>query len=566
MRYILLLLLISFPAYASGLSGGSGTGISLTNSGSLISLPLSVANGGTSSINGAIPNYVNLRVPTQADDSTKGNATGNLWTYGNNTWINQSVSAGFSNWQIQPQISAPLCDRVSGCQGAYGVFRLVTAYVGNAFAVTRSSDSTVKQIPFDVNGIASWSAVDAFCIATTCGVSTWYDQSGNGYDLTQATQANMPQIYGSHVGMQRSITFNGKDTPYWLTNTSLPITSNRAVTVFLVNRQAENASTYMFYYDLGSTTSITGVYSTTGGGQLTIGNTGNAHSSAVAHTLQDSVDILVANGTTDTYIQNNITTSITGADNTASTGVNLGIQTVANKLAGWFDATAFVIYNSTLNATNIQLAQQILYSQVGIQPQSLDEVVVHGDSIAAAVTTTNAPNDTFFVSQYPNQVPHPLNTYAFGYSGFTCNQMQSQVASIYPLVKKTNGLNIVVIECGTNDLAGSDTNANIIGYLTNICTSYRAQGFKCVVSTILPRCAGVPGGFEAQRVAFNTLLASSYTSFSDGINLMGNDPVVGVSATYCTATYSADNIHPTSPVGSAYVAANIATALKPLLQ
>jgi hypothetical protein len=80
-------------------------------------------------------------------------------------------------------------------------------YTGDAIRVRRASDSAEQDIGFDGNGDLDISALATFCAGTDGFVKTWYDQSGNGNDATQAATSEQPKIYDSGTGV---ITKNGK--------------------------------------------------------------------------------------------------------------------------------------------------------------------------------------------------------------------------------------------------------------------------------------------------------------------------------------------------------------------
>ncbi len=87
--------------------------------------------------------------------------------------------------------------------------KVITAYAGNCIKVRRSSDSLEADIGF------SGDYLDTTALATHLGadqgyITTWYDQSGNGYDLTQATASVQPEIITStDDGSKKAIKFNG---------------------------------------------------------------------------------------------------------------------------------------------------------------------------------------------------------------------------------------------------------------------------------------------------------------------------------------------------------------------
>lgn len=84
------------------------------------------------------------------------------------------------------------------------------AALANAVQLTRASDSTTLNVTVLANGALNTSAAQAFCAATTCGVTTWYDQSGNGNNMVQVASL-APQIVftGCSSGSDPCVTFNG---------------------------------------------------------------------------------------------------------------------------------------------------------------------------------------------------------------------------------------------------------------------------------------------------------------------------------------------------------------------
>ena len=82
----------------------------------------------------------------------------------------------------------------SGAEAAYSTRRLNGNYSGDCMTIRRASDSTTQSIGF-VGEEIDESAIETFCSGTTCTVSEWKDQSGNGNHATAAAPANEPTIY-----------------------------------------------------------------------------------------------------------------------------------------------------------------------------------------------------------------------------------------------------------------------------------------------------------------------------------------------------------------------------------
>ena len=94
-----------------------------------------------------------------------------------------------------------LDDYASGLGGAYSVRRrLLASYDGALLRVRRSSDSTELDIGFTATGAVNVSAFSAFVGGGTGYVVKIYDQSGNGYDVSQSTGSAQPVITMSGDG------------------------------------------------------------------------------------------------------------------------------------------------------------------------------------------------------------------------------------------------------------------------------------------------------------------------------------------------------------------------------
>ena len=131
-----------------------------------------------------------------------------------------------------------LLNQFSGAAAAYSVRCLTSLGPASVcMKVRRDSDNATQNIGFGSNGDLDTAAIATFCGAANGYVAVWYDQSGNGNHMAQATTSLQPQIYdGSSV-----ITRNGKPTVKFdtvsgaqgLVATGLSV-SNRSRTMFSV--------------------------------------------------------------------------------------------------------------------------------------------------------------------------------------------------------------------------------------------------------------------------------------------------------------------------------------------
>lgn len=82
----------------------------------------------------------------------------------------------------------------SGAAAGWSLRKLDSTYTGHAIKVRRSSDNTEQDIDFLPSGYLDTASLKSFVGSNSGYVTTWYDQSGNGRNLTQTTAANQPRI------------------------------------------------------------------------------------------------------------------------------------------------------------------------------------------------------------------------------------------------------------------------------------------------------------------------------------------------------------------------------------
>ena len=115
-----------------------------------------------------------------------------------------------------------------------------------AIGVRRSSDNAQQDIGFVGDKLDTVSLL-SFCGVGNGFVTTWYDQSGNGYNAIQPEQAKQPQIVSSGV----VITENGKPAIQFdgsndvLSNNALFFTANTPNSQFIVCERGTGALTLL---------------------------------------------------------------------------------------------------------------------------------------------------------------------------------------------------------------------------------------------------------------------------------------------------------------------------------
>jgi len=197
-------------------------------------------------------------------------------------------------------IIIPILDTLSVAPAAaYSLRLLRAAYAGFCIRVRRSSDNTEQNIGF-VSGVIDTVALLAFVGAGDGFVVTWYDQSVNARNATQATAANQPRIVNAGVLEVR----NGKATAFFNRTNSNRLTIG-TVAAFDIGTVQAVAS-----YNAATFANFDGCFSGGGASNLGIlGNTGTANLfslgtnfvngvSTLALSMSNTLDVITVTNTT----------------------------------------------------------------------------------------------------------------------------------------------------------------------------------------------------------------------------------------------------------------------------
>ncbi len=151
------------------------------------------------------------------------------------------------------------------CVVAYSMVRqLLGAYRGNLFKLQRDSDNATQNIGV-VNGRADVVAASSFCAATTCRITTVYDQTSYRLDAINSVRTDMPAENCSGLWVPRppiykTTQIGGKTVPFWgdgflqagsranpsLSNGGMPVGSVPVTEYAIALQSAEGACCYDF--------------------------------------------------------------------------------------------------------------------------------------------------------------------------------------------------------------------------------------------------------------------------------------------------------------------------------
>jgi hypothetical protein len=108
-------------------------------------------------------------------------------------------------------VATMLLDVYPNAGAAYGFRKLRAAYGGSAVRIRESGSNGEADIGFTAGGDFDTAAAATHIGANTGFIVTWYDQSGNGLDITQATAANQPTYSASGLLSLPTASFDGAD-------------------------------------------------------------------------------------------------------------------------------------------------------------------------------------------------------------------------------------------------------------------------------------------------------------------------------------------------------------------
>jgi len=140
---------------------------------------------------------------------------------------NMFISVQDYTARLTPVINL-LLQQYGGAHAAYSLRRLNANYTGSAIRIIRDSDLAEQDIGFDANGNLDTAAALAFCPSQYGRIKIFYDQSGNGNDTTQNSQAGQPILIEQDntyiaVDNQPALRFFGADDILPFNSTGLDI-------------------------------------------------------------------------------------------------------------------------------------------------------------------------------------------------------------------------------------------------------------------------------------------------------------------------------------------------------
>lgn len=253
--------------------------------------------------------------------------------------------------------------------GAWSNRKLSTSYSGFANEVRRSSDNAASNVGFSEMDYDAVS-LTAYVGANSGFIKTWYDQSGNGRNLTQATNSNQPRIRNSGTNdlINSRLTIKGSNTNQAslggsigsVSTTTLTIVVVLSVPAFVTGNRRVVSTNQSGNNDYGNSSTFNINQHTTNG--IMVNQNTNLTTTLNANT--PSVLTAIWNGSTLKIRING--TEVASASNTSTIIVNDIDFFGATFSYGDFSISECVMYSRALNSTELGIIEGNMGAYYGI--------------------------------------------------------------------------------------------------------------------------------------------------------------------------------------------------------
>jgi len=272
-------------------------------------------------------------------------------------------SGNFLVSELAPVVFTGLLDTYPGAAAGYSLRSLSSTYTGFAIKVQDNVGGATLDVGFDSNRELDTSAIAAYGGVNDVFVETWYDQSGNGNNSTQATSANRPKIYDGTTGVV--VINNGKPSLDFKAGDFMADTTwNGASTTYIFNVLQSNGLEALprIGIDVGSVVEYygLGINGNTGASSAGIGSLSQfSNGTSIGATRNDIWDAL----------QSQSVLTVSGDFSTWTGG--FGLTRSGQKMYTF--GQEFIIYNSdqSTNRTGIETNINDFYSIYGPTPTPL---------------------------------------------------------------------------------------------------------------------------------------------------------------------------------------------------
>ncbi|HET6377931.1 MAG TPA: arabinofuranosidase catalytic domain-containing protein [Methylocella sp.] len=485
-------------------------------------------------------------------------------------------SAGMSSAAASSATSAVISAfaAVTPPAGALGIWSVLrtAGWNGNCLRVRRASDNAEQDIGFAGN-VVDWPAADAFAGGSNLFVTKWYDQSGNGADLTQAALANQPVFArASHWNGIRGVTADQQNGsfgtgPKFLQNAALNFNANASTVYIVSSSRLSYGSTSYFQMQSAGPVHLQSLYHADT--SLRVFRGGGSYDTLKFERSQMTSIAVAFNGSGGTIDFDGTQASIGNSTNSTVTIFNLGSS--ADAFGGNFYGDYFFValYGTAHTPQALGANRQALASAFAVAPYQSKRAVFAGDSLVTGTKGTNAqsvpwvagfgrlPADDGYYSM--NALPD-WDVFCLARAGKTGASELSGIATYMRAYDLAVPLSVYITNSFTNDMSSTTYTsvANAQSSVSNlynntllqIVSTARTQGFNKVV---VPTCIGRndfqlgTGNFkEDARLYWNSLVRNGAAANNYTVSDRAAHPALADAAAAGNPVYYSDGIHLTN--------------------
>jgi hypothetical protein len=332
-------------------------------------------------------------------------------------------------------------------------------------------------------------------------VVTWYDQTGNGRHLTQATTAEQPSISAAHaINGVVPVCIDGCPT-----DATLKLVKSLAVSGISLSTQNMTC--------LQWTSPVTNAQSGVMAAFIDAGNVGRLEMYTT-----DTPGMSTFDGATtrDSFNPPRVGGSMAGFTGSASALIHY-VDTVSTSFAapasntvvkqmvgrdtgtaGYNNASVFcnVLYASALSAGDVELARKQMAAAFSRGSPTV-QLVVDSHSSWSGYGTTGCNDNTWYMQA---MLPEPIEMFNMSKYGRNVSQAKGEFSfKVAPFVDTSKPIRVYMLEHGVNDIGAGTPAATVYGLIVDCINLAKAAGFT---KTIVCRV----GAYDANYIALNNLM------------------------------------------------------------
>ena len=412
-----------------------------------------------------------------------------------------------------------------------GAYKAVSGYSGALIRIVNSTNTASQDISAGADGYVDTAAILAFYGGGSIDgikIDIVYDQTGNGNNLTQTTDASRP-VLSLGVNGKPAITFTetqGMAIPAGYTMTS------QALSFFMLGRYCRGAI-------FQSNTSATSIFqqATTIGLRLAFGNTTRTVSTnhyqnrAVTHLSSSAAALKIGQDGT-------LTATAAAASATTLTGGLLGNSSNASsQMVGEMEVFAF--YPAALSGADMGTVTTAMKSMGGAISAKTKQLVLIEDSLTAGTGATFNRNRTWYITQ---AIGDQTLVFERGKGG---RQLSAVVSTDYTPSMATiynagMSKNVMAVLGGINDIVGGGASgATLTTTFQSFATLANATGWQWLAYDLPAYNAAEPA-----RSDFNTWLDANYGTYASAKVDLRASSIGGGQPSF--PAYYFDAVHPNS--------------------